>query len=66
MEGDAATTPFLSVFDKQLFATNKEEDIDKIDIFLEYFIPNTLILCQSAEIYKILIILWYSCVIINK
>lgn len=60
MIGDAATTPFLSRFDHQLFAQNKEEEIDSLDIFLEYFVIDTLVVNQSAEVYKILSILWCS------
>jgi hypothetical protein len=59
MLGDAATTPFLSRFDHQLFAQNREEDLDTLDVFVEYFIVNTIILQQSVEIYKILSLLLY-------
>lgn len=55
--GDLATTPFLSLFDRQLFAQNRDEELNSLDPFLEYFVPSTIMLEQSVEIYKILTVL---------
>ena len=54
MTGDAATTPFLSRFDHQLFPYNLEEDVDVFAFLEKDFITNTLVINQATEIYKIL------------
>ena len=55
---DMSTTPFLSIFDKQLFVENKEPDLMDLDIFLKDFIVDELQFGQILEFYKILSLLW--------
>ena len=52
---DLSTTPFLSIYDKQLFVENIEPDLDDFDIFDNNFILNDLMINQLNELYKILI-----------
>ncbi len=67
MIGDMSTTPFLSVFDRQLFTTNVETELKNLDVFENDFILDALIFQQLTEIYKIMTLLWYKqLLIVNK
>lgn len=55
MISDSATTGFLSLFDRQLFAANSEEKLAELDIFVENFVLDEIVMQQATEFYKILI-----------